>query len=108
MEFYLGVPVSKGLFKSPLRNDVHPTCSFFRNKQGRLLMKDFGSSFCGDVFSVVQEKFQVSYYMALQIIANDFGIITRSTLTKNKPKLQYTGSKLGATDQARIRVQVRE
>jgi hypothetical protein len=25
MEYYLGVPVRKGLFRSPLRRDNHPT-----------------------------------------------------------------------------------
>ena len=25
MEYYLGIPVKKGLFKSPLRIDDHPT-----------------------------------------------------------------------------------
>ena len=31
LEYYLGIPVKKGLFKSPLRNDNSPTCSFYRN-----------------------------------------------------------------------------
>ena len=26
LEYYLGIPVKKGLFKSPLRNDNSPTC----------------------------------------------------------------------------------
>ena len=30
MSYYLGVPIKKGLFRSPLRNDQHSTCSFFR------------------------------------------------------------------------------
>ena len=30
MTYYLGIPVKKGLFKSPLRSDSHVTCSFFR------------------------------------------------------------------------------
>ena len=28
LEYYLGIPVKKRLFKSPLRNDNSPTCSF--------------------------------------------------------------------------------
>ena len=31
MEHYLGIPVKKGLFKSPLRQDSKPTCAFYRN-----------------------------------------------------------------------------
>ena len=32
MEHYLGIPVKKGLFKSPLRKDNTPTCAFFNNR----------------------------------------------------------------------------
>ena len=35
MTYYLGIPVKKGLFKSPLRSDSHVTCSFFRGKSGK-------------------------------------------------------------------------
>lgn len=108
MEHYLGVKVQKGLFKSPFRNDRHVTCSFYRNKSGRLIMKDFSGAFMGDCFAVVQEKFSVSYYMALQIIANDFGIIHRNGLTVNKPKLEYTGSVFEKSEQAKIQVEIRE
>lgn len=108
MEHYLGVKVQKGLFRSPLRDDKQATCSFYRNKQGRLMMKDFSGAFLGDAFAVVQEKFQCSYYMALQIIANDFGIVHRNGLKVNKPKLEYTGSVLEKTDTARIQVEVRQ
>ena len=90
MEHYLGIPVKKGLFKSPLRNDKNPTCSFYRNKNGDLIFKDFGSSFCGNFISVVMEKFQCTFPKALQIIGNDFGIIHNKNLTVNKPKLEYT------------------
>ena len=71
-------------------------------------MKDFSGAFSGDCFNVVQEKFGVSYYMSLQIIANDFGIIHRPTMKVNKPKLEYTGSVLEKSEQARIQVEVRE
>ena len=108
MEHYLGVRVQKGLFKSPLRHDNTPTCGFYRNKSGRLIMKDFSGAFIGDCFAVVQQKFQVSYYMALQIIANDFGIISKPNLVINKPKLEYSGSVLEKSEQARIQVEIRE
>lgn len=41
MEHYLGIPVKKGLFRSPLRKDDNPTCAFYRDKVGRLIFKDF-------------------------------------------------------------------
>ena len=86
-EFY-GVPIKKGLFCSKLRNDAHPTVSLYRNKNGRLIVHDFGDGTSRDCFAYVQALFNVSYYMALQIIANDFGIINRKTLKKNKAKIE--------------------
>lgn len=41
---HYGVPINKGLFCSPLRRDKNPTASIYRNKQGRLIMKDFGTN----------------------------------------------------------------
>lgn len=108
MEHYLGIKIQKGLFKSPLRQDKRPTCGFYRNRRGRLIMKDFSGAFSGDCFSVVMEKFQCSYYMALQIIANDFGIIHRKDLKINSPKIEYSGIKFEERKSAKIQVQTRE
>jgi len=108
MEHYLGIPVRKGLFVSPLRRDKNPTCAFYRNKNGDLIFKDFGSSFCGNFISVVMEKFQCSFAKALQIIGNDFGIIHQKNLEINPPKLEYTGSKLEERKSAIIQVEVRD
>ena len=107
MEHYLGIPCKKGLFKSPLRKDNNPTASFYRNSNGILIFKDFGGDFCGDAFAVVMKKFDCSFYVALQIIANDFGIIQRQDLKKNKPKLEYTNSKLETSKSAIIQVEIR-
>lgn len=108
LEHYLGVPVKKGLFINPLRNDKRPTCSFYKSKtSGRIIMKDFAGYFCGDFVSVVMYKFQCSFYKALQIIANDFGIIHRTDIAKNKPKLNYTGSKFEESTEAIIQVELR-
>ena len=104
MEHYLGIPIQKGLFRSPLRKDDKPTCSFYRDRRGRLIMKDFS----GDAFAVVMEKFQCSYYMALQIIANDFGIIRRMDLTKHRPKIEYSGIKFEEKEATRIQIQTRD
>ena len=108
MEHYLGIPVKKGLFKSPLRQDNHPTCAFYRSKNGDLIFKDFNGSFCGNAISVVMYKFNCTFYKALQIIANDFGIIKRPELEVNKPKLEYTNSKFEETKQAIIQVEIRD
>lgn len=108
MEHYLGIPVKKGLFRSPLRQDRNPTCAFYRNKKGELILKDFAGYFSGNVFSVVMEKFQCSFSKALQIIGNDFGIIHNNSLVVNKPALQYTGSKIEDHKDAIIQVQIRD
>lgn len=105
---HYGVPIKKGLFCSKLRNDKNPTVSFYRNKKGRLIVHDFGDGSHRDCFAYVQELFQVSYYMSLVIIANDFNLISRPNLTKNKPKLKYSGNKIEEQGSANIRVEIRD
>ena len=62
MSYYLGIPVTKGLFCSPLRQDKHTTCSFFRGKSGRLYFKDFATGECLAFENVVMKKFACSYH----------------------------------------------
>ena len=109
MEHYAGVPCKKGLFVSKIRRDVRPTCAFYRsNKTGRLIYKDFGDDFVGDFVSVVMYKFNCSYYKALQIIANDFGIITSKHLTKNEALIEYSNTKFEITKDAAIQVEIKD
>lgn len=108
MEHYLGVPVKKGLFKSPLRRDNNPTCAFYRNKSGRIILKDFRGDFSGDFLAVVMYKFNCSFYSALQIVANDFNLITRPDLKKNKQKMEYSGNKFSESKSAIIQVEIRD
>lgn len=75
MSYYLNIPVTKGLFVSPLRNDHHKTCSFFRGKSGRLYFKDFATGECLAFENVVMKKYNCDYHEALNIIAKDFGLI---------------------------------
>ena len=109
MEHYLGVPVKKGLLKSPLRHDNRPTCSFYRDKRsGKLIFKDFSGVFSGDFVSVVMCKFNCSYYKALQIIANDFGIIHNKNLKVNPPLINYTNNVLKDIGDAVIQVELKD
>lgn len=103
MEHYLGIPVKKGMFRSPLRQDDKPTCSFTRDINGRLIFKDFSGAFYGDAFEVVKHKFNVSFKEALDIIAKDFNIKD----TKIVRKLNYTPfkTKSGSSD---IKVEIKE
>lgn len=108
MEHYLGIPVKRGLHRSPLREDARPTCAFYRNNRGDLIFKDFGNGFSGNFISVVMCKFGCSFYMALQIIANDFGIIKRDNMEQNVTKIKYTNTVFDETKSAIIQVQIRE
>lgn len=107
MEHYLGLPVKKGIFKSPLRADNNPTCSFGRDNYGRLIFKDFSGDFYGDAFEVVKRIYHVPYYEALNIIANDFGIRKFNHLNKNPPKIEYTNSKFDDSKNTEIRIKVK-
>lgn len=73
MSYYLNMPIKKGLFISPLREDHHPTCSFYKGK--RLYFKDFATGDCLTFENVVMKKYCCNYQEALKIIAKDFGII---------------------------------
>lgn len=108
MEHYLGIPVRKGLFRSPLRQDNKPTCAFYRNKKGDLIFKDFRGDFSGNFISVVMYKFQCSYGKALNIIANDFGIVSRPKLQVNPPLIKYTNTPFKETQEAIIQVEIKE
>ena len=105
---HYGVRIQKGLFCSPIRRDKHPTVAFYRNKTGRLIMHDFGDNTYTDCFALVEALFNVSYYKALVIIANDFKLINRPDISINKAKLEYSGAKIEKTDTARIQVEIRD
>ena len=103
---HYGVPITKGLFCSKLRNDKNPTCALNRTKSGRLMMKDFGTNWYGDCFAYVSELFHTSFTEALVIIANDFNLI-KTDLKKNKAKIEYTGEKIELKSTAIIQVEIR-
>lgn len=108
MEYYLGIPVKKGLFCSPLREDKTPTCSFYRNKLGDLIFKDFSGQFYGNFISVVMYKYGITYYMALQMIANDFGYINRPKLTKNPKPVEESKTVFKDQGPSKIRVEIQQ
>ncbi len=108
MEYYLHIPVKKGLFRSPLRRDKDPTCSFYRNRSGTLLFKDFATGQNLNIFGVVQEMFNCDYYEALKIMANDLGIIKNSELHKNPGKINSNFTKLKDKEIAKIQVEIKE
>lgn len=101
LQYYLNLPVKKGLYHSPFREDIVPSCGFYKNKSGDILFKDFNGSFCGDFIEVVKTKFNASFKEALSIIAKDFELIdghnTKKTIQisetfkfENDTKIQVT------------------
>ena len=108
MEYYLHLPVKKGLFRSPLRRDKQPTCSFYRNKSGTLIFKDFATGQHLNVFDVVQSIFKCNYFESLRIIANDFGIVRDNALRKNPGKINLNPIKIKDKEISKIQIEVQE
>ena len=62
---YMKIYPKKGrLYKSPLREDKHPTCAFYRGSKG-LYFKDFALDKSYNIIDVVMELYNLSYYKAL-------------------------------------------
>lgn len=108
MEYYLHIPVKKGLFRSPLRKDKQPTCSFYRNKSGTLIFKDFATGQHLNIFDVVQSIFRCDYFESLRIIANDFGIVRDNALHKNPGKINLNPIKIKDKEISKIQIEVQE
>lgn len=108
MEYYLHVPVKKGLFRSPLRKDRRPTCSFYRNGSNTLIFKDFATGQHLNIFGVVQEMFHCNYFEALRIIANDMGIVRDKSLQKNSGKINEHPVRMQDKEMSKIQVEVQD
>ena len=79
---YLGInSISKKLVRNTTRNDKNPTCGFYRNGNGTLILHDFATGEYFNCFSYVMKIYNCNYYEALDIIASDFGLINHN----NKP-----------------------
>lgn len=108
LEYYLGIPVKKGLFKSPLRADNNPTCSFYRNKNGDIILKDFSGAFYGNFISVVMYKYSLTYYKALKQIATDFGYISCPKYRKNPKPVTVSTTEFKESKEANIQVEIQD
>lgn len=106
LEYYLGLKVRKGLYKSPLRKDNSPTCAFFRGASEDIVFKDFSGHFCGDFVKIVQFKNACSYQTALNIVANDFGYKYTRGLVKNSKPIQISTTNFVDKGSSEIRVEV--
>lgn len=103
-EYYLGFPVTKKLFTSILRTDNRPTCSFYRNKFGDLIYKDFGTGDSYNFIGLVMAMFNLSYYQALHKIAVDFGFVKDTEIQTNKVKIKESTSKIESSGPTYIQI----
>ena len=108
MSYYLGVPIKRGLFRSPLRRDNHNTCSFFRGKTGNLYFKDFATGQCLTFVGVVMEKYSCTYHNALKIIAKDFGYIQSNDAKKHIPPEIKIQPKFESEKETFIQVEIKD
>jgi hypothetical protein len=104
---YLGIThITKKLIKNQTRNDKNPTCGFYKNSSGVLILHDFASGEYFNCFSYVMKLFHCSYHKALDIIASDFGILKKDNkptpiikevpIFKEKEKSTYIQVELGS------------
>lgn len=78
LSYYTGLPVRKGTFKSPFRQDRHPSCGFFRSHTGRLYLADYARpEYTADFIQAAMFRYCLDYNEALKAIAQDFGIIKK-------------------------------
>ncbi len=107
MEYYTGVSASsKKLALSPFRTDNNVTCSCYKSKSGILYLHDFATNEHINCFEAVMRLNNCNYYQALEIIAEDFGLIdSRSFIRTSKPKIV---PEIKETETCNIQVQLKE
>lgn len=108
MTFYLGIIPDKDLHKNPLRSDNKPTASFYRARNGDLIFKDWKTGQHMNFVDVVVEKYGVPYTKALNIIANDFGIIKKEHYEKHEPLAVYDGTTVDEKAVTTIQAEIKE
>lgn len=105
MQHYTGLDVnSKKLTLSPFRNDHKVTCAFYKSKSGVLYLHDFATNEHINCFTVVSKLYNCSYYKALEIIAQDFGLIKGS----HKVSTFKIVPDIKESESARIQVQIKD
>ena len=104
MSTYLRVPIKRGLFCSPLRRDNRPTCSFCHSKKGELMYHDFGTGFHENFVGVVMEIHKCSYQEALNIIAEDFGYLSKA---EDRPAVKIKVSNVKLEEKTETLIQIK-
>ncbi len=107
-EYYLGVPVTKRLFCSTIRKDNKPTCSFYRNKNGDLIYKDFGDNSHFTFVNVVMAIYNLNYHQALRKIAEDFNLIKHDDIKVSKVPIKISKVKFEKKEDTIIQIEKKD
>ena len=110
IEYYLNVKVQyKKSFKSPLRTDENPTCTFKRTDNNVILFRDWADTKAKDCFGIVQDMFHVDFKTALQIIARDMNLTTAEpSITKKYRKEEFHSNKPVYSEKSIIKVKTKK
>lgn len=109
IQYYTGIEItSKKLFLSPFRADKKITCSLYKSKNGKLYIHDFATNEHTDCFQTVMKLYNCNYYQALEIIAEDFGLIKRGLFSKNVSEKPKIVSPLKESETCKIQVQIKD
>jgi hypothetical protein len=83
------------LYKSPLREDKHPTAAFFYSERGTLYFNDFGIAKMYSVIDFVKAKLNLNYDQALSKMISDLPFMKGGEITvKEKEEVSYSFTRL--------------
>ena len=68
---YFGLTSLPVLINSPLRNDRNASMSIYCTNDGHVLFKDFGTNERGDIYTLLERMYNLSYVEVLDMIASD-------------------------------------
>lgn len=89
--YYFGDHIQSGkLYRSKLRSDKNPTCSFYKNRNKQLKYHDFATGDNFDCFQYVMKLYGQTFHQALIQIVNDFNLDPLNQSSKSQPVQKYT------------------
>ena len=98
LEFYTGCKVETGYhFRSPVRKDNNPTCSYNYGQDGRPRFKDWALDRTYDCIDLVRSLFGCGYQQSLDKIAFDFNL-TDKDIDAHKQQLASHRRELHSSD----------
>lgn len=84
---YFNISKIPCLINSPLRNDIHPSFTFYQSNQGRIYYKDFSTGEQGSLFDLLMQYYNLSFKDLVDKIYLDMNL--RNVAINNKIKNVY-------------------